>query len=102
MSNSLKLPPVHTATIDSATVAQLFTDLAACAQITAIHPRVPNGQTPPTLSLDEARQGFLSGSITSLQIHYQHDNKTWCDTLLASANGTRLVRISNDDIAQSL
>lgn len=102
MSDSLKLPPLTSTTLDPATREQFFTDLAMCAQIRAIHPRVPNGQTPPALSLDDARAGMQSGAITGLQIHYTYDGKTWRDTLIHTPAGTRLVRICEEDIASTL
>ncbi len=102
MSDSLKLPPIHTADIDRATIEQLFADLAACTQITAIHPRVPRDQPPPALTLAQARADFLAEKVSGLQIHYLYENKTWCDTLLASRTGARLVRVCADDISQTL
>lgn len=102
MSEPLKLPPLTTTTLADATREQLFTDLAACAQITAIHPRVPNGQMPPAITLEAARVGMQSGAIKGLQIHYRYDGKTWRDTLIATPVGTRLVRICEEDIAATI
>jgi hypothetical protein len=101
-NQSLKLPPVHTAILDHATLDQLFADLAQCASLRGVYPRVNPSQTPPPLPLSAAHRGIKDGTIPSLQIHYVHEGKTWCDTLIATADKhVRLVRISEDDIAPS-
>lgn len=102
---SFSLPPLQQTVLDPATVAALFADLSACAEVTSVTTRAPGrtaGAAPTTLSLEAAREGLLSGGLRTVQIRYRHGGQTWCDTLLATPVGVRLVRISEEDVLASV
>ena len=89
------LPPVQVAMLEPATLARLFDDLARDAILSSAQIRAPGsvrGEAAPP-SLAEARQRFESGSVQGLQLRYRLGATSWCDTLLRTAEGVRLVRI---------
>ncbi len=108
MSDSpLKLPPLHQAVLDAATVDALFADLAACTRVLAIIPkraaRAMIDESTSSLDLASARAGLRDGSMRGVQIRYHYDGREWCDTLMAGADGAaRLVRICTDEIVQTV
>lgn len=91
------LPPMQIAVLDTATLDQLFFDLAAAAEL--IEVIVKGGGElhakagPPVL--DEAREAFVSRAILGLQLRYRHAGKEWWDTLMHTEEGIRLVRIEH-------
>jgi len=101
----LKLPPLHQAALDAATVDALFADLAACTRVLAVVPRratrTMTEETP--IDLATARDGLRDGSLRGVQVRYRYDGREWCDTLMPLPDGsTRLVRICSDEIAQTV
>ena len=89
------LPDVNSAILDADTLDALFGDLAADAEIQEIS--VKGGRTEHASiaagGLEEARRLLAAGAIVGVQIRYRHSGQDWCDTLLATPAGVRLVRI---------
>jgi hypothetical protein len=99
----MKLPPLQQTVLDPATAEALFRDLAACTQILSVTPKTRSvGHTRGAITIDEARVGLLSGELHGAQIRYRYDDAEWCDTLFATPQGLRVVRIRTDDIAATL
>lgn len=98
-----KLPALQQTVLDAATLEALFRDLAQCTQILAVLPKgAPQAYAGDrAISLDAAREGLASGAFRGVQVRYRYDGQEWCDTLLATPGGVRLVRISLDE-AQGL
>ncbi len=98
-----KLPALQQTVLDVPTLAALFRDLAHCTQILAVLPKgAPQAYAAEkAISLDAAREGLASGAFRGVQIRYRYENQDWCDTLLATASGVRLVRISLDEATGS-
>lgn len=46
-------------------------------------------------SIDDAEQLLLAGQVDGVQLRYQRAGAYWCDTLLKSAKGARLIRIQH-------
>jgi hypothetical protein len=101
----LTLPALQQAELDTATLAQLFTDLAQCTRVIAVLPRF-SARTlvpPQTMELEAAHAGLVDGTLRGVQVRYRYDSREWTDTLLALGPGrTRLVRINAEDIAASV
>ena len=101
--SDLKLPPLQQTVLDGPTTAALFRDLAACTRVLSITPKTAAaGHTTGTITLDAAATGLRDGSLRGVQIRYHYDEREWCDTLIATPTGLRVVRISTQDIAATL
>ncbi len=95
-----QLPALTQAVLDPATLDALFRDLAACTEILAVVPKTA-AQTmtaPVPIDLATARAGLASGQFRGVQVRYRYESKEWCDTLMATPAGVRLVRLCTDDI----
>jgi hypothetical protein len=102
---TLKLPPLQQTELDSATLAQLFSDLAQCTQVLEVVPRrnVRTLVPEPAISLDAAATALNAGTVRGIKIRYLYEGQEWTDTLLPVAPGrTRLVRICTADIHASV
>lgn len=90
----LELPDLHQADLDDATVAALFRDLAACAQILEV--QVKGGATARSSArpdLDTARDLLLGGQVRAIQVRYAYQGAQWLDTLMRTPGGVRVVRM---------
>lgn len=98
-----KLPVLQQTVLDAATLEALFRDLAQCTQILGVIPKgAPQAYAAEKgISLDAAREGLVSGAFRGVQVRYRYENQEWCDTLLATPAGVRLVRISLDEATGS-
>ncbi|MBK9992313.1 MAG: hypothetical protein IPP19_16735 [Verrucomicrobia bacterium] len=94
-----KLPALQQTVLDEATLDALFRDLAQCTQILAVIPKgAPQAYAAERgIDLEAARAGLASGIFRGVQVRYRYDGQEWCDTLLATPGGVRLVRISVDE-----
>jgi len=88
------VPPMWQATLDAATLGQLFADLAASAEVLSVQgkgdPRRYASADP--LTLEAARDRLASGELAGVQLRYRFDGHEWADTLLRAPAGFRLVR----------
>ena len=101
--SDLKLPPLQQTVLDGPTADALFRDLAACTQVLSITPKTSAmGHTNGTITLVEAAAGLQDGSLRGAQVRYLYDDQEWCDTLIATPAGLRVVRICTQDIAATL
>src|SRR5690606_8607656 len=84
MTDTLPLPDLHTADLDDATVAELFTDLHALAEIITV--RLKCGEEAHadrgTVTLDEAFEALSTRRCVRAQLHYRYRGETWVDTLI--------------------
>lgn len=92
---------LNRAVLDAATVDDLFADLAAC---TTVHEVLVKGAAhhpaeAGTCPLDEACRLVQEGRVRGVQIRYRWQDQEWCDTLLVTDRGVRLVRIGGADLA---
>ena len=94
-----KLPALQQTVLDAPTLEALFRDLAQCTQILAVVPKgAPQAYAPDRgIDLEAARAGLISGQFRGVQVRYRYEGQEWCDTLLATPGGVRLVRISLDE-----
>jgi hypothetical protein len=98
------LPDVQDGVLDADQVNQLFSDLELGADVCAIvyKRRAEEADAAPgPLDLGAARAALDAGRILGVQIHYRHQGRGWCDTLMPVATGVRLIRIARDIRATS-
>ena len=95
-----RLPDVQQAVLDTATLDALFRDLAHYTQIIAVVPKTAAAGmvNERSISLDDARAGLTSGAFRAVQVRYRYDQREWCNTLMGTPAGVRLVRICTDSI----
>jgi len=92
------LPELLEGDMNSADLASLQRDLSQFTQIESVVPRIRGGlpgQPPPTIALDAAFDGLLDGSLAGVQIRYRYDGQNFCDTLMPTPTGARLVRMAD-------
>ena len=92
-------PDLHQATLDTATVEQLFRDIESCAHLTELIPKyAARGCVPQTATLTfaEAQHLLLTRQLRALQLRYRHNGAHWWDTLHALPEGFRLIRIRHE------
>ncbi len=90
-----RLPDVQQSVLDDATLQALFRDLAQFTQILAVIPKMSAAAmvAETSLNLENAHDGLRSGAYRGVQVRYRYDNQEWCDTLLNTPAGIKLVRI---------
>lgn len=89
------LPEMSNVMLSDEVVEQLFRDLAQCAVVSHITVRTGPRQHSPHdgISLEQARAMLLSGDAQGVQLRYQFQGETYCDTLMRAVDGVRLVRM---------
>lgn len=104
VSPGTSLPALQQAALDGETFEALFRDLSQCVHLLAVLPKgTAHGHASERgISLEEAREGVLSGRLRGVQIRYLHEGQEWCDTLLNSPTGVRLVRINTTEARGTL
>jgi hypothetical protein len=87
--------------IDAATLQRLFADLSAASTILGV--RDKSGATDyasaDESSLEFARERLLSGRTRAVQVRYRFADVEWSDTILALADGFRVVRCRHDSMS---
>ncbi len=93
----IELPELTEADLDEAGLRALFRDLESAARIDEIRcKRAPleHGEAAP-VSSEDALRWLLEGRVRGVQVHYRYEGETWCDTILATPHGHRVVRIAS-------
>ena len=102
MSADFRLPDVQQAVLDAATLDALFSDLAQCAEVLSVVLKTSRGPVAEaSVSLAAGRAALEEGTARGVQIRYRHEGTEWCDTLLRTPAGVRLVRVNSDDAQSS-
>ena len=90
-----KLPELHDALLGTEELSALLRDYRACTKIGQILIKPGPGYVPcnsdPTL--EQVEELLRTRSVRGVQIRYQFEHGTWCDTLLPLDAGIRLVRM---------
>lgn len=89
------LPVLHEAILSAEELVRLFDDLQRSAAIERVTIRSAGARRAESLaiSLDEARTLFASGDAAAVQVRYEYDGAAWCDTILRTPGGARIVRM---------
>lgn len=92
------MPALTQAILDRATLDALFEDLRVCTRLRSIIPKLAAGVYAENEQLDlaAARTGLLAGRFRGVQIRYAYQGQEWCDTLLSTPQGVRIVRMSDE------
>ena len=98
----MPLPELIDTVLESDTLRALFDDYAACVTQLSAHIRSGRGEPVQPLSAAHVCAGLLDGRFRGAQIRYTYNGEAWCDSILATAQGYRLVRISDTAIAASV
>lgn len=94
------LPDLHQSEIKEDMLKQLFIDIGTHTRTIEIIPkRAPGfvGSETKHLEPDQAFNQLISRELRGLQIRYQHQGKTWWDTIMPLPSELfRIVRIQHD------
>lgn len=95
MHETPPLPPLHAAELDAATLARLFEDLANHAEVLEVILKAAAGgyADAGAVSLSAAREALERRTVRGAQIRYRWQADVWCDTLLVTPAGWRIVRM---------
>lgn len=82
------------ADLDPATLAALFSDLAACTTVHQIQSKSATSTHANDVAMDlaSAQQALVNRQVRAVQIRYSWNGGHWLDTLLCLPSGVRLVR----------
>ncbi|MEZ4361333.1 MAG: hypothetical protein R3B48_14200 [Kofleriaceae bacterium] len=91
------LPPVQQVVLDAAAVARLFDDIERAGEWLGASAKGARRGAPASsfASLAEAKAALLGGAVAGVQLRYRFAGEEWWDTLMPTATGIRLVRISH-------
>jgi len=93
-SQDVPLLPLQTSDLDEALLAQLLFDIQHAAELLSVQVKARPGRyaeaTKPTLG--EAADLLRSGAVLAIQLRYRAQARVWCDTLLRTPSGFRIVR----------
>ncbi|WP_442483233.1 hypothetical protein [Aeoliella sp. SH292] len=94
-------PDLYQATIDNATLTELFRDIAALGMDVEVIPKQNAREQVgvASMTLTEAYTALREQSIRATQVRYTHAGQRWCDTIAPSDNGWRLIRINLSEAA---
>jgi hypothetical protein len=92
-----QMPALQQSILDAPTIEALFADIAAYTQLVSVLPKMAAGVqvAPQGISLVEGKEALLAGRLRGLQIRYFYEKRSWCDTLMQTPAGVRLVRIAD-------
>lgn len=93
--NDLPLPEMTDAMLGGEELASLFRDYRDCTSGVQIQVKSGPGLVAPHASptLDAAEELLRSQSVRGVQVRYSFGGCSWCDTLMATGAGVRLVRV---------
>jgi MauM/NapG family ferredoxin protein len=95
--DEVELPELREAELDPGGLRALFADLAAATEIQEV--RLKRASTDrghaASLSVEEALEALLGGSVRGVQVRYHYDAQDWCDTILQTPHGYRVVRLAS-------
>ncbi len=98
----IDLPTLHESALDWEELDCVLADLDDFARIEDIACRSANGEETKLIDMVLARDRFVAGDYHGLQIHYEFADTLWVDTFLREATGARLVRMSEQELQESL
>jgi hypothetical protein len=89
------LPEMTNAVLNAEELAALVRDYRACASAVRIQLKSGPGLVAPHASptLDEALDLLLTSRVRGVQLRYEFSGCQWCDTLMPTEAGVRLVRV---------
>ena len=76
-------------------VDALFADLKQGAEVKQVQVRTTSGDHRPKdspLTLEQARELLDDSRTKAIQIYYEYDSQSWCDTLMVLPDTFRIIR----------
>ena len=100
----IELPELREGELDEAGLCALFRDLAEATQIEDIRckQRSERHADASPVSVQEALEGLLEGRVRGVQVRYRYEGQRWCDTILATTRGHRVVRLASPEMPSGL
>ncbi|MGI9455138.1 MAG: hypothetical protein ACR2NU_01165 [Aeoliella sp.] len=94
MFSNDELPELFQGDLDAEQLDALFADLERGAQVQLVQVRTSSGPSPHDrqVTLAEARVLLRQTDTKAVQIRYEFEQQSWCDTLMVLPTGVRLVR----------
>lgn len=87
----IPLAGLTTADLDATTLAALFADIAALTEVLEVQVKGAERSHAGATDLEGARRQLEAGA-RGMQMRYRWDGGLWCDTLVRTPAGIRLVR----------
>ncbi len=87
-------PDVLEAHWDLEQVDHLFEDLQQGADVQHVQVRTASDKGPQdcVVTLNRAHELLRSGQAKAIQVRYDFDEKSWCDTLMCGPTGVHIIR----------
>ena len=91
-----ELPDLQDSLLDEETLEALLTDIERHASEVVITARPRPGLAPTRRATTprECLDVLLGTPPSAVQLRYRHGGRAWCDTLVPTPDGVRLVRIA--------
>lgn len=92
----IELPELRETELDADGLRALFRDLVAATEIEGIRCKQAPDQRADAagISPEEALAWLLEGRVRGVQVRYRYEGESWCDTILATPGGHRVVRVA--------
>ncbi|TWU48661.1 hypothetical protein Poly51_45620 [Rubripirellula tenax] len=84
------LPEILQAEWSSDQVMQLFADLSAGAVVQ--HVQLKSSRSDGTVTLQNAVSAFAAREAQAIQIRYDFEGESWCDTIMPGDPTTKIIR----------
>ena len=94
MTNESNEPEVLMVEWDLAQVLTLFDDLDQGAEVKHVQVRssMGKGTDDAAVTLGDAKQMLTDGTAKAIQIYYDFEHQSWCDTLMVLPDCIRVIR----------
>ncbi len=91
------LPDLHEAELDEQGLRALFHDLSSAAEIEGVRVKQAAAERASTgqVTASDALELLLARRVRGVQIRYRYQGESWCDTIMASPHGHRVVRLAD-------
>ncbi len=92
----IALPALHEGVLDDDGLRALFRDLEALATIDEVRLKhAADRRAADSARPADALQLLLDRGIRGVQLRYRYAGESWCDTILSTATGHRVVRLAD-------
>lgn len=98
----LSLPELHQGSLSWEELDCVLADLDDFTEVQGISARSGSREELTLSDIVQARDGFVDGNYHGLQIHYAFADELWVDTFLREATGAQLVRMSEQELQDSI
>ena len=95
MTDVEELPALNLGLLDGESLRDLFVDIESAAELVSVFVKRAEDQhgEVATESLARLLELIRERQVLGAQVRYRHAGRFWCDTLMVTEAGVRLVRI---------